>query len=123
MNRTKPTKDVNAGLSGALIAVSSGGNNMNNTTNTLPKLTCLVTGKSRNSNIKYLEAKALRLGVSVDVVINSYVSRDALKLLRKGQSFEQVQQAVGTAEGFVATNLTATKLDELLRLNAKGKHS
>jgi len=123
MNRTKPTKDVNAGLSGALIAVSSGGNNMNNTTNTLPKLTCLVTGKSRNSNIKYLEAKALRLGVNVDVVINSYVSRDALKLLRKGQSFEQVQQTVGTAEGFVATNLTATKLDELLRLNAKGKHS
>ena len=123
MNRTKPTKDVNAGLSGALIAVSSGGNNMNNTTNTLPKLTCLVTGKSRNSNIKYLEAKAIRLGVNVDVVINSYVSRDALKLLRKGQSFEQVQQTVGTAEGFVATNLTATKLDELLRLNAKGKHS
>jgi hypothetical protein len=126
MNRTTPTRNDNAGLSSALIAASSGGNNMNNTTNTtnaLPKLTCLVTGKNRNSNIKYLEAKALRLGVSVDVVINNYVSRDALKLLRKGQSFEQVQQTVGIAEGFVATNLTATKIDELLRLNAKGKHS
>ena len=93
------------------------------TNKTLPKLKCLVTGRNRTSNIKYLEAKALRLGVDLDVVINSYVSRDALKLLRKGQSFEQVQQTVGTAEGFVATNLTATKLDELLRLNAKGKHS
>ena len=97
---------------------------MNNTTNTdtLPKLTCLVTGRSRNSNIKYLEAKALRLGVSLDVVINSYVSRDALKLLRSGKTIEQVRIELGTAEGFVPS-ASAIKSEELLRLNGKGKHS
>ena len=97
---------------------------MNNTTNTdtLPKLTCLVTGRSRNSNINYLEAKALRLGVSLDVVINSYVSRDALKLLRSGKTIEQVRTELGTAEGFVLST-PAIKSEELLRLNGKGKHS
>jgi hypothetical protein len=92
------------------------------TNKTLPKLKCLVTGRNRTSNIKYLEAKALRLGVDLDVVINSYVSRDALKLLRKGNSFEQVRAAVGTVEGFVPSTPTI-QLDELLRLNAKGKHA
>jgi len=81
-----------------------------------------VTGRTRTSNIKYLEAKALRLGVDLDVVMNSYVSRDALKLLRKGNSFEQVRATVGTVEGFVPSTPTI-QLDELLRLNAKGKHA
>jgi phosphotransferase system IIB component len=92
------------------------------TNKTLPKLQCLVTGRNRTSNIKYLEAKALRLGVDLDVVINSYISRDALKLLRKGESFEQVRATVGTVEGFVPST-PAIELNELLRLNAKGKHS
>lgn len=95
-------------------------NNIN--TDTLPKLTCLVTGKTRNSNIKYLDAKAVRLGVDVDTIIKSYVSRDALKLLRQGKSFEQVRQELGTAEGFVPSNSSLTT-EELLRLNSKGKHS
>jgi hypothetical protein len=96
---------------------------MNNTTNkTLPKLTCLVTGKNRNSNIKYLEAKASRLGVDVDVIINNYVSRDALKLLRTGKSFEQVRQEVAPIDGFTPRTPTVEHA-ELLRLNSKGKHS
>ena len=123
MNDTNTTKDVKAGRSGTSGVIRSGGN-MNNTTNTdtLPKLTCLVTGRSRNSNIKYLEAKALRLGVSLDVVINSYVSRDALKLLRSGKTIEQVRIELGTTEGFVPST-PAIKSEELLRLNGKGKHS
>lgn len=92
------------------------------TSKTLPKLKCLVTGRTRTSNIKYLEAKALRLGVDLDVVLNSYVSRDALKLLRQGKSFEQVRETIGSAEGFVPS-LPTIKLEELLRLNAKGKHA
>jgi hypothetical protein len=95
-------------------------NNIN--TDTLPKLTCLVTGKTRNSNIKYLDAKAVRLGVDVDTIIKSYVSRDALKLLRQGKTFEQVRQELGTAEGFVPSN-SSMKVEDLLRLNSKGKHS
>lgn len=95
-------------------------NNIN--TDTLPKLTCLVTGKTRNSNIKYLDAKAVRLGVDVDTIIKSYVSRDALKLLRQGKTIEQVRQELGTAEGFVSST-SSINLEELLRLNSKGKHS
>lgn len=97
---------------------------MNNKTNTdaLPKLTCLVTGKTRNSNIKYLDAKAVRLGVDVDTIISSYVSRDALKLLRHGKTFEQVRQELGTVDGFTPSTLTTT-LEDLLRLNSKGKHA
>ena len=94
----------------------------NTNTNTLPKLTCLVTGRSRNSNIKYLDAKAVRLGMDVDTIIKSYVSRDALKLLRKGKTFEQVRQELGTVEGFVPSNSSIT-VEDLLRLNSKGKHS
>lgn len=96
---------------------------MNNTkTNNLPKLACLVTGKNRNSNIKYLESKASRLGVSVDVIINNYVSRDALKLLRTGKSFEQIRQEIGTVDGFTPRT-PSVEHAELLRLNSKGKHS
>lgn len=95
-------------------------NNIN--TDTLPKLTCLVTGKTRNSNIKYLDAKAVRLGVDVDSIIKSYVSRDALKLLRKGKSFDEIRQELGTQEGFVPSTPSITT-EELLRLNSKGKHS
>ena len=91
-------------------------------TDVLPKLTCLVTGRSRNSNIKYLDAKAVRLGIEVDTLIKNYVSRDALKLLRKGKSFTEVRQELGTAEGFVPSN-PAYQIEELLRLNGKGKHS
>jgi len=94
----------------------------NTNTDTLPKLKCLVTGKTRNSNIKYLDAKAVRLGVTVDELIKSYVSRDALKLLRQGKSFEQVRQELGTEEGFVPS-MPTDKLEDLLRLNSKGKHS
>lgn len=95
---------------------------MNKTTNTLPKLTCLVTGKTRNSNIKYLEAKASRLDVAVDILINNYVSRDALKLLRTGKSFEQIRQEVIPVDGFTPRVHTVDHA-ELLRLNSKGKHS
>lgn len=97
---------------------------MNNTkTNkTLPKLNCLVTGNSRTSNIKYLEAKAIRLGVDADTLINNYVSRNALKLLRTGKTVEQVRAELGTAAG-VTLSMPAAKVEELIRINSKGKHS
>lgn len=96
---------------------------MNNTkSNTLPKLVCQVTGKSRTSNIKYLEAKALRTGVTVDQLVNNYVSREAIKLLRKGQTVDQVRKELGVAEGFNTRPLSIS-IEELIRTNSKGKHS
>ncbi|NBW57081.1 hypothetical protein EBR43_04720 [bacterium] len=94
-------------------------NNTNANTDTLPKLACLVTGKTRTSNIKYLEAKALRLGVNVDVLIKNYVSREAIKLLRTGKSFDEIRGIVGTVEGYTPST-PSIKNDELIRLNSKG---
>jgi hypothetical protein len=104
--------------------MKGGNTEMNNTTksNTLPKLACQVTGKPRTSNIKYLEAKALRTGVTVDQLVNNYVSREAIKLLRTGQTLEQVRSTLGVAEGFNARPLTMP-VEELIRFNSKGKHS
>lgn len=45
------------------------------------KLTCLVTGKSRATNGKYLQAKAERLNVTVDTIVSNYVSKEGLKQL------------------------------------------
>ena len=45
------------------------------------KLVCQITGKARATNRGYLKIKAERLGVSVDEVINNYVSKEGLKKL------------------------------------------
>jgi hypothetical protein len=50
------------------------------------KLVCQVTGKARATNQNYLNAKAARLGVSVDEIINNYVSKDGLKQLQNDQT-------------------------------------
>jgi hypothetical protein len=42
------------------------------------KLTCTVTGKSRPTNQKYLDAKAQKLNVSVQDIITYYVSKEGL---------------------------------------------
>ena len=50
------------------------------------KLVCQVTGKARATNQNYLNAKAARLGVTVDEIINNYVSKEGLKQLQNDQS-------------------------------------
>lgn len=47
--------------------------------NPMLKLTCLVSGKQRNSNINYLTRKAEKHGVDIDVIVNNYVSKEHLK--------------------------------------------
>ena len=47
------------------------------------KLTCQITGKSRPTNQKYLDAKAGRLGVSVAELIANYVSKEGLEQITK----------------------------------------
>jgi hypothetical protein len=51
------------------------------------KLVCLVTGNKRNSNINYLNRKAERCEVSIDVVVNNYVSKEALKSIADSPNF------------------------------------
>jgi hypothetical protein len=50
------------------------------------KLVCQVTGKARATNQNYLNAKATRLGVTVDEIISNYVSKEGLKQLQNDQS-------------------------------------
>jgi len=58
------------------------------TGNPMLKLKCLVTGNARPSNINYLTKKAERLGVSVDMIINSYVSKEALHQIQTSPQFD-----------------------------------
>lgn len=58
------------------------------TGNPMLKLKCLVTGKTRPSNINYLTKKAERLGVSVDMIINSYVSKGSLDQISTSPQFD-----------------------------------
>jgi hypothetical protein len=50
------------------------------------KLVCQVTGNPRATNQNYLNAKAARLSVTVDEIINNYVSKEGLKQLQDDQS-------------------------------------
>jgi hypothetical protein len=56
------------------------------TGNPMLKLICQVTGKPRATNQNYLNAKANRLGVSVEDIINNYVSKEGLKQLQEDTS-------------------------------------
>jgi hypothetical protein len=63
------------------------------------KLVCQVTGKARATNQNYLNAKAARLGVTVDEIINNYVSKDGLKQLQ------------------VDNTITTARKEQLIRIN------
>ncbi len=63
------------------------------------KLVCQVTGKARATNQNYLNAKAARLGVTVDEIINNYVSKDGLKQLQ------------------VDNTIIAARKEQLIRIN------
>lgn len=56
-----------------------------------PKLRCIVTGKERLTNKKYLEQKASAINITVEEYLALYISRDALKLLRKGKTVDEVR--------------------------------
>ena len=84
-----------------------------------PTLTCIVTGKSRQSTNQYLEEKASRLGASVDDVITHYICKDAMKMLNAGKSLSEVQEALGVTGVTVDTEILARGI----QLNGKKKRS
>lgn len=63
------------------------------------KLTCVITNITRATNQNYLNAKASRIGVSVDEIINNYVSKAGLKQLANDNTID------------------ATRKERLLKLN------
>jgi len=82
-----------------------------------PKLTCIITGKSRLTNQAYLESKAEKAG-SVEEYLRLYISRPALKLLRAGKSVQEARQTLGV------TDYNQTVSTETLQqaIAANGKH-
>jgi hypothetical protein len=71
------------------------------------KLVCQVTGKSRATNQNYLNAKATRLGVTVDAIINNYVSKEGLKQLQNDQTIatDRKKQLIETNGGTRQRNI------------------
>jgi hypothetical protein len=76
------------------------------------KLVCQVTGKNRATNQNYLNAKATRLGVTVDEIINNYVSKEGLKQLQNDQTIttERKEQLIRVNGG---TRLRIKQVAEL----------
>lgn len=83
------------------------------------QITCTVTGKSRLTNMPYLEAKAARLGTTVQDIIRHYANRDSLKLLRAGKTVAEVRAALGT-EGTVK-DISEKMAKRIVELNGKHK--
>ena len=79
------------------------------------KLTCRITGKSRNTNTAYLEKKAEEAG-SVDEFLANYVSRPAAKLLREGKTVAEVREQLGITD---APEMTDEEARQSLEVNGK----
>ena len=85
---------------------------------TSPKLTCIITGKTRPSNDKYLSAKAEAKGISVDKFSQYYACKEAVKRLRAGMSVEDVRAEL-KAEVSIPVSENDVKI--ILQLNGKSK--
>ena len=85
---------------------------------TSPKLTCIITGKVRPTNEKYLAAKAAKRGVDVDQFVQYYASKQAVKRLRAGMSVEDVRKEL---DAEVTTPVSDGTVKGILRLNGKTK--
>ena len=83
-----------------------------------PHLFCKITGKSRPTTWAYLNDKAARLGVEAEVLINNYVSREAITQLLDGTSVETIRERFKDAP---TDTINQEELAELIRLNSKAK--
>ena len=88
----------------------------NKSNETTPKLRCIVTGKARLTNRAYLVQKAVATNGDVEKFLSLYISRPALKHLRKGKSLEETRHALNnTCNDPISPEL----LEEALKLNGK----
>ena len=80
--------------------------------NPVLKLVCQVTGKTRATNQNYLNAKATRLSVTVDEIINNYVSKEGLKQLQNDQTIatDRKEQLIKTNGGTRQRNIETVEL-------------
>ena len=81
-----------------------------------PKLRCIISGKERLTNRAYLVQKAEATGGDVEKFLSLYISRPALKHLRKGKTVEETRFALNSN---CTDNISAEVLEEALKLNGK----
>jgi hypothetical protein len=84
--------------------------------NVTPRLTCIITGKSRLTNRAYLESKAGKAS-SVENYLKHYISREALKHLRAGKTVEETRQILGVTD--YNAPISAEFLKKALSFNGK----
>ena len=89
-------------------------------TNKTPTLTCIITGKSRPTTRQYLEQKAEAapgdtLEERISTIVDNYVCRDAVKLLRRGYSIGMIRLELGGVGKL--TSEDGEHLNFLLELN------
>ena len=75
-----------------------------------PRLVCIITGKSRLTNAKYLASKPQGF-------VTNYIARPALKLLRAGKSVQDVRTELGVTE--VTTAISDSALQNAIKINGK----
>ena len=85
-----------------------------------PKLTCIVTGKSRPTTYDYLQKKANRLGVSVTELQTHYVSREAVTQINSGTAAADLAERYGN-KTFESTWPEGKTLEEVIAVNSRGK--
>ena len=94
-----------------------------------PVLTCAITGKTRLTNKKYLEGKAVdapgeNLQEKVENFKKTYICKEAAKLLREGKSVADARDILGTDNP--VQDLTDEQAQLMLKLNGarnKSKNS
>jgi hypothetical protein len=89
--------------------------------NTQPKqkcslLKCIVTGKSRLTNKKYLQDKATAANITVEEYLSLYISREALKALRQNKSVEDVRKELNAT---ATEPISAELLAKAIKVNGK----
>ena len=75
-----------------------------------PRLACIITGKSRLTNAKYLASKPAGF-------VTNYISRPALKLLRAGKNVQQVRSELGVTE--TLPSISDSALQNAIKINGK----
>ena len=81
--------------------------------NPAPILACVISGQSRKTSHNYLAAKAARLGVSSDWLLNNYVSKYVCSQLRAGRSLGDLQMT--------DNQISDEQLKELVQKNSKSR--
>jgi hypothetical protein len=85
---------------------------------TTPKLVCNVTGSSRVTNRKYLQAKADKKNTTVEEFLSYYVSKDTLRQLKAGRSVAEIREDYGLAD-IPSNEMTQEWVDNAVKMNGK----